>query len=717
MNLNRRTFLKTTTAVGGGLLVGGYFAEVLDRESEELLAAGSFEPNIWLKINSDDTARIVLSQLEMGQGVMTSMPMLVAEELDFDWAKIKYEWAPADLKYGNPNFGGQQLTAGSNSVRGMWKVLRGAGATARAMLVTAAAQTWNVPENSLTTEKGEVVHKASNRRIKYGALVDKAAAVPVPKDVKLKDPKTFTLMGTNVPRLDIPEKVNGTATFGMDVKLPGLLTARVARSAVFGGKVKSFNDAKAKAVPGVKHVVQISNGVAVVGDNYWSATKGLQALEIVWDEGPMATLTSDGILKKYAELAQKPGKEARKQGNTDAAYASAPKKFERVFEAPFLAHATMEPMNATADWKPTSCDVYVPTQGQTACHMAAITASGLSMDKVKIHTTYLGGGFGRRGEADYVTEAVEISKAVKAPVKVVWSREDDMQHDFYRPISYARMQGAVDASGKATVFTQHLVQQSLMKRLGQLPPPGVDFISMDGAATLPYDIPNLKIEYTEQDPGIPYGFWRSVGASFQGFAVEAFMDELASTAGKDPYEFRRDLLKKQPRHLGVLNLAAEKAGWGKPLPQGRARGIAVMEAFGSFLSQVTEVSVDAKGAVKVHKVVCSVDCGWVINPDTIKQQMEGGIIYGLSAALKGEITINNGRVVQRHFNDYPVVRHQEMPVIEVYIVPSVEEPGGIGEPSTALAAGSLVNAIYAATGKRIYKLPVKPDVLTTKSTA
>jgi isoquinoline 1-oxidoreductase subunit beta len=717
MNLNRRTFLKTTTAVSGGLLIGGYFAEVLDRESEELLAAGSFEPNIWLKINSDDTVRIMLSQLEMGQGVMTSMPMLVAEELDMDWSKIKYEWTPADLKYGNPNFGGQQLTAGSNSVRGMWKVLRGAGATARAMLVTAAAQTWNVPENSLTTEKGEVIHKASNRRIKYGALVDKAAALPAPKDVKLKDPKTFKLMGTDVPRLDIPEKVNGSAIFGIDVKLPGLLTARVARSPVFGGKVKGCDDTKAKAVKGVKDVVAISNGIAVVADNYYSATKGIQALEIQWDEGPLATLTSDRIMKEYADLAKKPGKEARKQGNADAVYASASKKFERVFEGPFLAHATMEPMNATADWHPDRCDVYVPTQGQTACHMAATTASGLSMDKVKIHTTYLGGGFGRRGEADYVTEAVEISKIMKAPVKVIWSREDDMQHDFYRPISYARMTGAVDASGKPTVFTQHLVQQSLMKRLGSLPPNGVDFISMDGSATLPYDIPNLKIEYTEQDPGVPYGFWRSVGASFQGFAVEAFVDELASTAGKDPYEFRRDLLTKAPRHLAALNLAAEKAGWGKPLPQGHARGIAVMEAFGSILSQVTEVSVDAKGAVKVHRVVCSVDCGWVINPDTIRQQMEGGIIYGLSAALKGAITIDKGRVVQRHFNDYQVIRHPEMPKIEVYLVPSFEEPGGIGEPSTALAAGSLVNAIYAATGKRVYKLPVRPETLLAKTTA
>ena len=717
MNLDRRTFLKTTAAAGGGLMIGGYLPTALGRSAGRLEAAGSFEPNIWLKVNSDDTVRIMLTQLEMGQGVMTSMPMLVAEELDMDWAKIKTEWTPADARYGNPNFGGQQLTAGSNSVRGMWKILRSAGAAARLMLVTAAAQTWSVPESSLTTEKGEVVHKASGRRLKYGALVDKAAALPVPKEVTLKEPKNFTLMGKSVPRLDIPEKVNGSAVFGMDVKLPGLLTARVVRCPVFGGKVASFNADKAKAVPGVKHVVQISSGVAVVADNYWTANKGAQALEIVWDEGKLATLNSADIMKKYADLAKQPGKVARNQGNADTALASSPKKFDRVFEAPFLAHATMEPMNCTADVKAGSCDVYVPTQGQTASHNAAIAASGLAADKVKIHTTYLGGGFGRRGEADFVTEAVETSKAVGAPVKVVWSREDDMQHDFYRPISYARMQGAVDAAGNATVFTQHLVQQSLMKRLGSLPPPGVDFISLEGAANLPYDLPNIKVEYTEQDPGIPFGFWRSVGASFQGFAVEAFIDELATTAGKDPYQFRHDLLGKAPRHRAALDLAAEKAGWGKPLPQGRARGIAVMECFGSILAQVTEVSVDAKGAVKVHRVVCSVDTGWVINPDTIKQQMEGGIIYGLTAALKGEITIQNGRVTQRHFNDYQMIRHPEMPLIEVFIVPSTAEPGGIGEPSTALAAGSLVNAIYAATGKRVYKLPIKPETLMPKATA
>jgi isoquinoline 1-oxidoreductase beta subunit len=641
---------------------------------------------------------------------MTSMPMLVAEELDFDWTKIKTEWAGADPKYGNPNFGGQQLTAGSNSVRGMWKVLREAGATARVMLVTAAAQTWGVAENTCTTDKGEVIHQVSGRRLNYGALVDKAAALPVPKTVTLKDPKTFKVLGNSLARLDVPEKVNGTATFGIDVKLPGLLTAKVVRCPVFGGKVASFNADKAKAVPGVKQVVQISTGVAVVADNYWSASRGAQALEVTWDEGPLAKLTTAEILTRYKELAQKPGKVARNDGNADATIANS-KSFERTFEAPFLAHATMEPMNCTADYRADGCDVYVPTQGQTPSHQAAVAASGLPADKVEIHVTYMGGGFGRRGEADFVIDAVETSKAVGKPVKVVWSREDDMQHDYYRPISYARMWGAVDASGKPTVFKQHIVQQSLMKRIGGLPPNGVDFISVDGSANLPYDIPNIRVEYTENDPGIPFGFWRSVGASFQGFVVEAFIDEMATAAGKDPFEFRRNLLGKSPRHKAVLELAAEKSGWGKPLPAGRFRGIAVMDAFGSYLAQVTEVSVDARGAVKVHRIVCTVDTGWVINPDTIKAQMEGGIVYGLTAALKGEITIKNGRVEQRHFGDYQMLRHNEMPEIEVFIVPSTEVPGGIGEPSTALAAGSLVNAVAAATGRRIYSLPIKAEQL------
>src|SRR5262252_9484938 len=705
--LSRRTFLKVSAA-GGAMIVGGYLPGL--RETGTAEAAGSFEPNIWLKIGADDNVVIKLTQLEMGQGVMTSMPMLVAEELDVDWNKIKTEWVPADPKYGNPNFGGAQLTAGSNSVRGMWKILREAGATAHTMLITAAAQTWGVAENTCSTEKGEVIHKASGRRLRYGSLVDKAATLPVPKTVSLKSPKEFRLLGQPTPRLDIPEKVNGKAGFGIDVKRPDMLIARVVRCPVFGGKVDTFNAEKAKAVSGVRHVVKISTGIAIVADNYWAASKGAQALEVKWNEGPLAGLSSTEIMKRYASLAQQEGKIARNDGDAPAALKSNARSFERVFELPFLAHACMEPMNCTADVRADRCDVWVPTQGQTASHEAAVAASGLPGKSVNIYTTYLGGGFGRRGEADFVSDAVETSKAVGKPVKVIWSREDDIQHDFYRPVTYVRMWGAVEASGKPSVFMQRMVQQSLMKRLGPLPPDGVDRISVDGSATLPYDIPNIRVEYIETDPGIPYGFWRSVGASVQGYVVEAFIDELATAAGKDPYQFRRDLLTKQPRHRAVLDTVAEKSGWGKPLPTGHARGIAVMEAFGSIVGEVAEVSV-TNGAVKIHKVWCAVDCGWVINPDTVKAQMEGGTIYGLTAALKGEITVQNGRVAQHHFNDYPVIRHNEAPEVDVQIVSNTETPGGIGEPSTAIAAGALVNAISAATGKRIYKLPIRAEQL------
>jgi isoquinoline 1-oxidoreductase subunit beta len=705
--LNRRTFLKVSAA-GGALIVGGYLPGFQNGGTAE--AAGLFEPNLWLKIGADDTVTIMLTQLEMGQGVMTSMPMLVAEELDVDWNRIKTEWVPADPKYGNPEFGGAQLTAGSNSVRGMWKVLRESGATARAMLVTAAAKDWNVAESTVSTEKGEIVHRASNRRARYGTLVDKAASLPMPKTVALKDPKDFRLLGQSTPRLDIPEKVNGSAVFGIDVKRPDMLTARVVRCPVFGGTIASFNADKAKAVPGVRHVVKISTGIAVVADNYWAASKGAQTLDVKWNEGPLAALSSAEIMKRYASLAQQDGKIARNDGDAPAALKSNTRSFERVFELPFLAHACMEPMNCTADVRADRCDVWVPTQGQTASHQAAVAASGLPASAVKVHTTYLGGGFGRRGEADFVMDAVETSKAVGKPVKVIWTREDDIQHDFYRPITYVRMWGAVDASGKPAAFMQRIVQQSLMKRIGALPPNGVDFISVDGSATLPYAIPNVRVEYTETDPGVPYGFWRSVGASVQGFVVEAFIDELATAAGRDPYQFRRDLLSKAPRHRAVLDLVAEKSGWGKPVPAGRARGIAMMEAFGSIVGQVAEVSV-SNGAVKIHQIWCAVDSGWVINPDTIKAQMEGGAIYGLTAALKGEITIENGRVKQRHFNDYPMIMNKEAPEVEVHIVPSTETPGGIGEPSTAIAAGALANAISAATGKRIYRLPITPEQL------
>jgi isoquinoline 1-oxidoreductase subunit beta len=704
--LTRRGFLKAGAAAGGGLLVGGYLYGPGDLAGTRAVASTSFEPNVWVKIGPDNTVTIVLTQLEMGQGVMTSMPMLLAEELDADWNAIRTEWAPADPKYGNPNFGGQQLTAGSNSVRGMWRTLRESGATARAMLVTAAAQTWGVAESGLTTERGEVVHATSGRRATYGSLTERASRLPVPTDVSLKPASAFRLIGQSVPRLDLPEKVNGSAVFGIDVSRPGMLVARVVRCPVFGGRASRFDASKALTVPGVRRVVEISSGIAVVADNYFAASQGVRELDVTWNEGPLAALSSADIRRTYAELAERPGSVARNDGDAPGVLANAARSFERVYEVPFLAHACMEPMNCSADVRADRCDVWVPTQGQTASHQAAVAASGLPADRVHIHTTYLGGGFGRRGEADFVGDAVETSKAVGAPVKVIWTREDDIQHDFYRPVTYVRMWGAVDSSGRPLVFMQRLVQQSLMKRIGGLPPNGVDFISMEGAANLPYDIPNIRIEYTETDPGIPYGFWRSVGASVNGFVVEAFVDELAAAAGEDPFEFRRRRLTTYPRHKAVLELVADKAGWGTPPPPGRARGIALMESFGSIVGQVAEVSV-SDGAVRVHKVWCAVDTGWVIHPDTIKAQMEGGTIYGLSAALKNEITIQNGRVVQRHFGDYPVMRINEAPEVETHIVASAEAPGGIGEPSTAIAAGALVNAIAAATGRRIYRLPVR----------
>jgi isoquinoline 1-oxidoreductase beta subunit len=706
MTVTRRLFLQTTAAAGGGLMLGGFVPGLLPAAE----AAGVFEPNVWVKITADGKARIMLSMLEMGQGVMTAMPMLLAEELDVDWNNVTTEWVGADARYGNPGFGGAQTTAGSNSTRGMWRILRQAGATARAMLVSAAAKDWGVAESACSTDKGVVIHQASGRRATYASLVDKAAALPVPANVPMKDPKAFKLLGQDVPRLDIPSKVNGSAQFGADVKLPGLLVARVVRSPVFGGKVASFNADKAKAVPGVKHVVQISTGIAVVADGYWAASNGAKALQVTWDEGPLANLSSAEITKRYAELASKPGVNARNDGNFDTAFASGAKKIERVFEAPYLAHACMEPMNCTANVTADRCDVYVSTQSQTSTQQAAMVASGLPQNKVFVHPMFMGGGFGRRGEGDFVTDAVETSKKVGAPVKVMWTREDDIQHDYYRPVTYVRMWAAVDAAGNPTAWMQRIVQSSLMKKLNpdslkQMG--GVDPISVEGASSLPYDIPNLRVEYTEADPGVPYGFWRSVGSSVNGYVTEAFIDEVATAAGKDPYEFRRALLAKHPRQRAVLDMVAEKANWKSPVPAGRGRGIAVHECFGSIIGLVSEVSV-TNGVVRVHKNVCVVDCGWVVHPDTIKAQMEGGLAYGLSAALKGEITINKGRVVQNHFGDYQPLRHNEMPQTEVYIMPSVEAPGGIGEPSTAAMAGALANAVFAATGKRIYSLPMKP---------
>jgi isoquinoline 1-oxidoreductase beta subunit len=715
--LDRRAFLTITAAAGGGLLAGTYLGSSLHASLGA--ADGSFEPNIWVRIDADDTVCVMLTQLEMGQGVMTAMPMLVAEELDVDWNTIATEWVGADSRYG-AGFGGQQLTAGSNSIRAYWRPLREAGAAARLVLVAAAAAEWDVAAEDCSTDKGRVRHEPTGRSLRYGALVDRAAQLPVPTEVTLKEPGSFTLLGQEVARLDIPEKVDGRAVFGIDIQRPDMLVARVLRCPVFGGTVAAYDASRAATITGVRDVVPVSAGLAVVADNYWAASRGLQALadDVTWDEGPLAGLTTAEISRRFQEKAESPGAPARNDGDADAALGSAPTTLERVFEVPYLAHATMEPMNCTAHVQADRCDVWAPTQGQTPTHRAAVAASGLSPDQVFVHPTYMGGGFGRRGEADFVTDAVETSKAVGRPVKVIWSREDDMQHDYYRPYTYVRMWAALDADGTPVAWKQRLVQPSLLarNRPGALAGTrGIDFISVDGAANLPYDIPNVRVEYTEFDPGIPFGFWRSVGASVNGYVVEAFFDEVAAAGGHDPYELRRHLLRNHPRHKAALELAAEKHGWSTPPPEERARGIAILECFGTIVAIVAEVSVSStttsEPAVHVHRMTCAVDAGWTVHPDTIRGQMEGGMLYGLTAALKSEITIHNGRVAQSNFHDYPMVRINEAPEIAVHIVPSTEDPGGVGEPSTAVLAGALVNAVAAATGKRIYRMPIRPGML------
>jgi isoquinoline 1-oxidoreductase subunit beta len=709
--LHRREFLKKSAAGGTALVIGLY----LPRKYEAFAAqppAESAALNAWVHIAHDDTVTLLIDKSEMGQGVVTSLAMLLAEELEFDWKKVKTEFAPAAPPYFNPLFG-VQGTGGSTSIRASWGPLTKAGAAAREMLIAAAAQQWYVEPSACHAENGAVVHTATSKRLGYGALVEQAAKLPVPANPALKDPKNYKYIGKPVKRLDTPSKVTGKAGFGIDVRLPNIQHAVVARCPVIGGKVKSFDDSKAKAVRGVKQVVQISTGIAVVADNTWSAMQGSRALQIAWEEGVNAAVSSNSIRKLYLEQAEKPAAIARKDGDADAALVGAAKKVEAAYEVPFLAHATMEPMNCAADVRADGCDVYAPTQFQTINQMTAARITGLKPEQVRIHTTFLGGGFGRRAEQDFITEAVEISKAAGAPVQVTWSREDDIQHDFYRPAVYTKLVAGLDADGWPVAWKSRIVSPSIMSRFfpGSVKN-GIDESSVEGQANSKYGIPNFLVEYALTDTGIPVGFWRSVGNSQNGFITECFVDELAKAGGKDPFEFRRKLLANAPRHLGVLELAASKAGWGQPLRAGRTRGIAVVESFGSFVAEVAEVSVNrGTGEVRVHRVVCAIDCGRHVNPDTIAAQMEGGIAYGLTAALKGLITIDKGRVQQSNFHDYEMLRLNEMPQVEVHIVPSNEPPGGVGEPGTPPIAPAVCNAIFAATGKPIRRLPIRAEDL------
>jgi isoquinoline 1-oxidoreductase beta subunit len=717
VNMSRREFLMAGAAFGGSFVLGFPLAPNSSSQSGTLPPNRTIMPNAFIRIALDETVTIIVNKSEMGQGVYTSLPMIVAEELDADWSSIRVESAPVNPAYNHTEWG-VQGTGGSTSIRTSWKQLATAGASARAMLIAAAARTWKVDPSTCRTEKGFVVHEPSAKRLSYGQLVKEAAYMVPPEKVSLKNPRNYTLIGRPVPRLDTPQKTNGKAIFGVDVSIPGMLTALVARSPVFGGKAKSFSAEKAKAIAGVKAVVEVESGIAVIADGFWPAQKGREALEIVWDEGPLAKLDSRQQRQHYAALGQQSGVVAFQRGDVEQATVKGTKKVEAVYEGPYLAHAPMEPLNCVVDFRPDGCDIWIGTQMQTTDRNAAAKVLGLPPEKVNLHTTLLGGGFGRRavGDSHFVKEAAQVARAIQKPVKVLWTREDDIRGGYYRPVVYSELRGVIDAKGAPVVWKQSIVSQSILKGtpFGAAMKTDLDPTQVEGSADSPYEVPNVLIDYHMAPAGVPVLWWRSVGHSFTAFAKEGFIDELAHAAGADPYRYRRRLLEKHPRQQAVLDMAAEKSGWGKPSVPGRYRGIAIHESFGSIVAQVAEVSVSQSGRVRVHRVVCAIDCGRIVNPDTIAAQMESGIVFGLSAALYGEITFKNGRVEQSNFLDYPILKIDEMPVVETHIVPNQEEPGGVGEPGVPPIAPAVVNAIFAATGKRIRQLPIsKTDLRKT----
>ncbi|HZF14709.1 MAG TPA: xanthine dehydrogenase family protein molybdopterin-binding subunit [Steroidobacteraceae bacterium] len=709
--VSRREFVSVLTAAGGSLLLGYRVGE--GQRVASVASAPGFAPNAFIRIAPDGSITLFMPQAEMGQGTHTSMSMLLAEELEVTPEQVRLEHAPPDDKlYANPLFG-EQITGASSSIRMFYEPLRRAGATARAMLIAAAAASWNVDAASCRAREGVVTHTPTGRTLSYGALAAKAATVPVPDKIALKDPKDFTLIGTPAKRPDTPSKVNGTAQYGIDVRLPGMLIATVAASPVLGGKVAGLDDEKAKAVPGVRQIVQLDDAVAVVADHMWAAKQGSAALEIRWEDGPNAKVSTADVVEGLAKASETAGVTARKDGDPASALAGAAKKVEAVYESPFLAHATMEPMNCTVHVRRDGCEVWTGSQVLSRARAAAAKVTGLPLEKVVVHNHFLGGGFGRRLEVDYVTQAVRIAKQVDAPVKVVWTREEDVQHDVYRPYYYDRFAAGLDAHGKPVAWSHRIVGPSIMARF--LPPgfkDGIDIDAVDGAVQLLYDIPAIQIEYVRhEEPVLNTGFWRGVGVTHNNFVVESFIDELAAVSKQDPVAFRRALLRKSPRALTVLELAAKEAGWGKPVPRGRGRGVALLfSSWGTYLAQVAEVEVTGSSDVRVRRIVCAVDCGQVVNPDIVKAQIESGVVYGISGALWGEVTLNNGRVEQSNFNNYRVLRMNETPPIDVRLVRNSEAPGGIGEPGTSVTAAALANAVYAATGKRLRKLPLQPGL-------
>lgn len=713
--VGRRGFIKTSAAVGGGLLVSWYGPH-LGVTSDTVSAEGKdFAINAFVRIGTDETVTVVAAHSEMGQGVYTSLPMLLNEELQADWSKIKVEAAPVDKVYNHPVFG-IQMTGGSTTSPAEWERYRKMGAVARVMLIQAAAKQWNVGPETCEAKNGVVIQGTSNKRATYGSLASAAAQLTPPVDVKLKSPKDFTLIGKSTRRLDTPSKTNGTAQFGLDVHVPGMLTAVVLRPPVFGGRVAKIDATDALKIPGVKAVEQVPSGVAVIAERFWPAKLGRDKLNIEWDLGPNASLSTEQMLRDFSAMGKTPGAIAKKTGDPAAALQSAAKTITAEYDVPYLAHAMMEPLNCVVDLRADSCEIWTGTQFETVDRANAAKVAGLAPEKVQLHTTLLGGGFGRRANpaSDFVVEAVHVAKAAKAPVKVVWTREDDLKGGWYRPMWHDQFAAGLDAEGNPTVWTHTIVGQSIMEGTpfeGFTIKNGVDSTSVEGAADIIYGFPNLQVDLHSPKVGVPVQWWRSVGHSHTGFSVESFFDEVAHAGGKDPYELRRKLLANQPRMLAVLDLAAKKANWGTKLPDGVGRGIAAHFSFDSYVAQVVEASVEKNGEVRVHRVVCALDCGLVINPDTVKAQMEGGIIFGLTAALKTEITLKDGRVEQNNFNDYQMLRMFESPEIEVYLVPSTENPTGVGEPGVPPVAPALVNAIFAATGKRIRRLPIRSSDL------
>jgi isoquinoline 1-oxidoreductase beta subunit len=710
-NPTRRDFLKTSAAVSGGLVIA--FAVPGAKRfafAEPAASTEPFVPNAFLRIGNDDTITVLLAHSEMGQGIWTTLPMLIAEELDADWSTIKVEHAPANPVYAHLVYG-IQATGGSTTTWSEFQRYREAGAMARSLLVEAASQRFGVPVSACRTENGVVI--AGETRARYGALADAAAQLTAPESVTLKDPKDWKIIGKPTKRLDTPEKITGRATFGMDVQFEGLLTAVVARSPVFGGTVKSFDATKAKAVPGVRDVVQVPSGVAVVADHFWAARRGRSALEVEWDLGPGATLDSDELRDEYRRLAQTPGLPAASAGDVDAALPAASKVVEAEYAVPYLAHAPMEPLNCTVHIGPDTCEIWTGTQFQGLDQPLAAQILGLKPEQVTLHTTFLGGGFGRRANpaSDFVVEAVHVAKASGKPVKVVWTREDDVRGGYYRPAFVHRARIGVGADGIPTSWNHSIVGQSIIAGTAFEPAfvqNGIDSTSVEGVADSPYfsSIPNHRVELHSPKKPITVLWWRSVGHTHTAFVMETLIDELAVEAGQDPVEYRRRMLQGHPRHLGVLNLAAEQAGWGSPVPQGQARGVAVHESFGSFVAEVADVSIE-DGEIRVHRVVCAVDCGVAVNPEAIRAQMQSGVAFGLGAVCHSKLTLKEGRVQESNYHDYVVLRMNEMPRVETHIVESTERPGGIGEVAVPPIAPAVANAVAVLTGKRLRELPLR----------